>query len=350
MRDKALTAYSDLTRAVSARAVALVTALLVAGAGLAGPARAAGAAELAVPVARVPAIATADSVTRGVAVTGHVVIVSIDGLRPDAIDDTRMPVLTRLMRAGAWAREAKTIYPSKTLPSHTSMLTGVTPDVHGITWNDDQTGERGVVSVPTIFELARDAGLTTAAFFSKAKLRHLQKPGTLDHAQAPTGLQVVPATQTVEDASRYLRFRQPNLAFVHIAEPDAAGHSFGWMGMAYQAAVRRADSALGQLVAAADAAYGPGGYLLIVTADHGGSGRDHGSDHADDMQIPWIAYGAGIDPGVIDEPVRTMDTAATALWALGIRTLDDWSGVPIVAAFTPSARRSAESAVAAPAH
>ena len=283
------------------------------------------------------------------AITGHVVIVSIDGLRPDAIDDARTPNLQRLIREGAYTLEAETVYPSKTLPSHTSMLTGVTPEVHGITWNDDQTANHGVVAVPTIFELAREAGLTTAAFFSKAKLRHLEKPGTLDHTQAPTGLQVLPATQTVEDATRYLRFRRPNLTFIHIAEPDAAGHSFGWMGRAYNVAVRRADSALGRVVAAADAAFGAGSYLLIVTADHGGSGRDHGSEHADDMQIPWLAWGAGIEPGELQVPVRTMDTAATVLWVLGTAVPDGWSGAPVVTAFTPAAQLSAGSASRLPA-
>jgi arylsulfatase A-like enzyme len=275
---------------------------------------------------------------RSGAISSHVIIVSIDGLRPDAIEMFDAQTLRRLMREGAYSLEAETVYPSKTLPSHTSMLTGLTPAQHGITWNTDQTGEHGVVGVPTIFELARRKGFTTAAFFSKAKLRHLAKPGTLNHVQAPMGLSVYPATQTVEDATRYMRFRRPNLTFIHIAEPDAAGHSFGWMSFAYRAAVRRADAGVSRIIASADATFGPGGYTLIVTADHGGNGRDHGSDHADDMQIPWIAWGAGVAPGELTTPIRTMDTAATALWVLGIGEPAVWSGQPVAAAFTPQAR------------
>lgn len=276
------------------------------------------------------------------AVTSHVIIVSIDGLRPDAIQAFEARTLQRLMREGAWSLTAETIYPSKTLPSHTSMLTGLTPEQHGIMWNTDQTSAHGVVQVPTIFEMAKAQGFGTAAFFSKAKLRHLQKPGSLDHAQAPRGLEAMAATRTVEDAARYLRFRRPNLMFVHIAEPDVAGHTFGWMGGAYRAAVRRADGAVASLVAAADATYGRGGYTLIITADHGGSGHGHGSDHADDMQIPWIAWGTGVQPGEIGVQIRTMDTAATALWLLGVAPPPVWSGTAVVSAYTPAARQLAQ--------
>jgi predicted AlkP superfamily pyrophosphatase or phosphodiesterase len=274
-------------------------------------------------------------------ITNHVVVISIDGLRPDVIEVYEARVLQRMLREGAYTLDALTVYPSKTLPSHTSMLTGVPPDVHGITWNNDQTSEYGVVSSPTIFGLARSQGLSTAAFFSKAKLRHLQQPGTLDHTVAPRGLEVFMASKTVEAATRYMRFRQPNLIFVHIAEPDAAGHSFGWLTGAYRAAVRRADAAVGQLLSAADAAYGRGNYTVLITADHGGEGRGHGTDHDNDMQIPWVAWGAGVKQGKLTGPVGTMDTAATVLWLLGIDTPPVFHGTPVTAAFTEAAQELA---------
>jgi predicted AlkP superfamily pyrophosphatase or phosphodiesterase len=294
------------------------------------------AALLAVTLTAVAA--TYDDIPKAGAVASHVIIVSIDGLRPDAIETFEARTLQRMVREGAYTLEAETIYPSKTLPSHTSMLTGLTPEQHGITWNTDQTKARGVVDVPTIFELAKARGFTTAAFFSKAKLRHLEKPGSLDHSQAPSGLHTVPATETVADAVRYMQFRRPNLMFVHIAEPDVAGHTFGWMGSAYRAAVRRADAAVNQIVRGADATYGRGNYSIIVTADHGGNGHHHGSDHAEDMQIPWIAWGAGVLSGELPAGIRTMDTAATALWLLGIAEPGVWSGTAVAAAFTPGAR------------
>ena len=68
--------------------------------------------------------------------TRNVVVVSIDGLRPDAIITYSAPTLQRLMREGSYTLSARTIDPSKTLPSHTSMLTGQPPDRHGVLWNN----------------------------------------------------------------------------------------------------------------------------------------------------------------------------------------------------------------------
>ena len=276
------------------------------------------------------------------AVTDHVIVISIDGLRPDAIERFGAKRLQRMLREGAWSLEAQTIYPSKTLPSHTSMLTGVPPEVHGVTWNSDETDVRGVVEVTTVFEAAKQAGLSTAAFFSKSKFHHLQKPGTLDHTQAPDGWVHLLASQTVEDVVRYLKFERPNLLFVHIAEPDYAGHTVGWMSGIYGWAVRRADAAVGEVLAAADRAYGRGNYTVVVTADHGGHGRDHGSADPRDMTIPWIAWGKGVRPGQLPPGIRTMDTAATALWLLGVPIPEGWTGKPMAAAFDDAARRAAE--------
>jgi hypothetical protein len=232
-----------------------------------------------------------------------VVIVSVDGLRPDAIARFRADAMQGLMREGRWSLDARTILPSKTLPSHTSMLTGVPPDRHGITWNDDAVVGRGLVPVPTVFGVARRHGLHTAAFFGKAKFRHLMVPGTLDYAQAPTGWWGRwSARRTAYDVRAYLERTAraggpPHLLFVHLGEPDYAGHAVGWMSWLYGRAVRTADEALAVVLAAADAAYGRGGYTLILTADHGGHRRTHGSADSLDVTIPWVAWGAGRGAG-----------------------------------------------------
>jgi predicted AlkP superfamily pyrophosphatase or phosphodiesterase len=282
-------------------------------------------------------------------VSDHVIVISVDGLRPDAIAKYGARTLERLIHEGAASLEAQTISPSKTLPSHTSMLTGVPPEMHGITWNSDQTASRGTVEVPTLFELAKGHGFRTAAFFSKSKFHHLQKRGTLDHTEAPGGFVHLMATETVEAVTRYLEHASPNLLFVHIAEPDYAGHTVGWMSFVYGWAVRRADGGVAKVLEAADRSFGPGNYTVIVTADHGGHGRNHGSTDPQDMTIPWIIWGRGVSAGATElTGVRTMDTAATALWLLGVPLPADWAGRPVTTAFTAAARRAADAASAIP--
>lgn len=288
------------------------------------------------------AILFAAATGAGAQESGAVILISIDGLRPDAIEASGASILPRLMDEGAYTLTARTISPSRTLPSHTSMVTGVPPAEHGITWNDDRTESLGTVETPTVFRLAKAQGHTTAAFFSKSKLRHLAQPGALDHTQAPSGISVLSAAETTEQAIRYMERQRPSLLFVHLAEPDAAGHSTGWLGRIYRWAVRRADGAVGEIIRAAERTYGAGGYTVIVTADHGGHARTHGADSDDDMQIPWIVWGAGVQrTGVLTQPVSTMDTAATVLWLLGIDRPAGLTGQPVYEALSVSG--SAES-------
>ena len=72
---------------------------------------------------------------------------------------------------------------------------------------------------------------------------------------------------------------------------------------------------------------------VIVTADHGGHDTTHGSSLPEDMTIPWIVSGPGIRPGGLTTQVHTMDTAATAAFALGLPLPAEWDGVPVYEAF-----------------
>ena len=270
----------------------------------------------------------------------HVVIISVDGLRPDAIDRFGARTLQRLMREGSYTLRATTILPSKTLPSHTSMLTGVDVDVHRITWNTDAVDEHGHVDVPTVFGLAKARGYRTAAFFSKTKFHHLEAPNTIDYVRSPRGGifdgQWL-APKTLAEVTGYLErdAQAPNLLFVHIGEPDFAGHVYGWMSGMYGKAVRQADDAVAQVVARAEQRFGRGNFTVIVTSDHGGHGRSHGSADSRDTTIPWITWGKGVVPGApVPSTVRTMDTAATTLWLLGIESPSRWVGRAVASAYT----------------
>lgn len=285
------------------------------------------------PVASAPASAAAPQAApqRG-SLTDHVVVISIDGLRPDAIEKFGAGTLRRMMREGSYTLQARTIMPSRTLPSHTSMLTGAEPEEHGITWNRNLPDDHGHAAVPTVFGQASALGFHTAAFFSKGKFNHLAVPRTLNHSAVPDGNDHWSADRTVAGVEAYLERARPNLMFVHIGEPDYAGHRFSWMSWLYGRAVRKADGAVARVLEAADRAFGEGNYAVIVTADHGGHGWSHGSSDPRDVTIPWIAWGEGVRGGtVLPDGVRTMDTAATALWLLGVP--ESAVGEPVEGAF-----------------
>ncbi len=269
-------------------------------------------------------------------VTKHVVLVSIDGLRPDAIAAFKAPTLQKLAREGSYSLGASTIMPSKTLPSHTSMLTGEPPERHGVLWNNVLTADTDRIGQTTVFGVARSSGYATAAFFSKPKFQPLQQAGALDYSQAPGGwFGAWRSTRTVADVERYLSTAAPNLLFVHLADVDRAGHSSGWMSDSYGAAVADCDAAVGRLLTAAEHAFGQGAFTFIVTADHGGHGQDHGSDDPRDVTIPWIVWGRGVHAGELPAgSIRTMDTASTVLWLLGLDEPTEWAGSPVTRAFS----------------
>ena len=134
----------------------------------------------------------------------------------------------------------------------------------------------------------------------------------------------------------------PNVLFIHFAITDGMGHSYGWLSPQQFSVLFRADEALKQFLDELDARNLRNETLFIVTADHGGHGSTHGSNSPEDMTIPWIAAGPGIQSNkALTALVHTMDTAATAAFALGLSIPAEWDGVPVYEAFgLPVVRQS----------
>jgi predicted AlkP superfamily pyrophosphatase or phosphodiesterase len=269
----------------------------------------------------------------------HVFIVSIDQASPAVIALAKMPTLQRLATEGAHTWEAFTIVPSLTLPAHTSMLTGLGIQSHQVTWNDFDP-ERGFVKVPTIFSLAKKRGLVTAMVAAKVKFKTLQVPRTLDAFILPEN----PSAKNVAEAFASMVTRlKPNLCFIHFGDADAAGHKFGVRSPEKLQALADCDAALQMILDAIAAAGLSESSVVILTSDHGGHDRPpeenaslaargispqpgtHGSAETADVVIPWIAWGPSVKKGfALTAPVKTYDTAATALWLLGLPLPDNF--------------------------
>src|SRR3954463_15343089 len=100
--------------------------------------------------------------TRPIPQVERVMVISIDGLRPDLILRAKTPTLHKLFEGGSFTFYAQTIPIAITLPSHTSMLTGVSMEKHGVTWNDERYVKNPVYTkATTLFELAHSYGMTT---------------------------------------------------------------------------------------------------------------------------------------------------------------------------------------------
>jgi len=258
-----------------------------------------------------------------VPVVRRVLILSIDGLRPDAIDMVPMPNLQKLMQTSAYTLSAQTVYPSVTLISHASMLTGLCPAKHGVYWND-YIPENGIAEGTDLFDIAHAAGLETWMYVGKEKLKQITASTSL------TGF--VKGSDRDSELTDQLLAEFPEnfgVLFVHFATVDGMGHEYGWLSPEYLSVAFRADESLGRILAELDRRNLRNETLVIITADHGGHDTTHGSTMPEDMTIPWFATGPGIKPGPLTTTVHTMDTAATAAFVLGLDIPAEWDGVPV---------------------
>jgi predicted AlkP superfamily pyrophosphatase or phosphodiesterase len=264
----------------------------------------------------------------------RVLIISVDGLRPDAMLRARTPVLQNLMDHGSYTMWAQTTAVAVTLPSHVSMLTGVKPQKHEIEWNHDLPLATAVYpKVPTIFEFAKRAGYSTGMVAGKDKFDTLAKPGTIDRLWLPKE-EYVPDDVVCAETLRVIDEGAPDVLFVHLPTVDHVGHAEGWGSIAQRDAIAHADQVIGQIVAAINRVHHDDPLLIIISADHGGAGKTHGADDVRSRNIPWIAVGPDVKQNFdlttyADLTVRTEDTFATACDWLNIPLPSNLDGKPV---------------------
>jgi predicted AlkP superfamily pyrophosphatase or phosphodiesterase len=300
---------------------------------------------LAVAPARGPCAPTGNLPVRPIPQISRVLLISVDGLRPDLALRADAPAIRALMKRGSFSLWAQTTALAVTLPSHVSMLTGVPPSQHGVDWNSALPEKRGVYSAwPTLFEIARRAGYTTAMAAGKPKFTTLAKPGTLDWSFVPDS-SITPDLEVTDRAVGWIERSAPQVLFVHLPEVDSAGHGYGWGSPEQLAAIAGADRC--RLLDALEKRGVMDSTLVLVTADHGGAGRNHGPDDPRSRMIPWIAAGPGVraDYDLTGEEklsVRTEDTFATLAYVLGIASPRPVVGRAVLSIFTAAPERETQ--------
>jgi arylsulfatase A-like enzyme len=273
-----------------------------------------------------------------VAAIRRIVIVSIDGLRPDLLRRSRTPVMHDLIEHGSYTFWARTVDEGYTVPSHVSMLTGVVPSQHGVTW--DNHIKQAYPNVPTLFDLAHRAGYRTAIAVGKTKLIVLTRPGSLDHVFIADETQQ-DAFDVARHAAAFLRARHPpDVLFVHFADVDTVGHASGWGSRDQLQALEKVDQAVWIVRRALKQRGLAASTALILTADHGGLGRLHPPEHPESQFIPWIVAGPSVrehfDLTIIDGlHVTTMATFGTACALLGLELPDPIDGKPVLEILEP---------------
>jgi len=255
----------------------------------------------------------------------NAVVITIDGLRPDAISQANAPNLTSLIKEGAYTTVANTVDPPKTLPSHTSLVTGLVPKKH-LTFINEWVDGFGYTQFDTIFTIAKEEGFSTAMFAGKDKLNFIAAPGSIDKLEF---IEYSPSC-VKEISGRFIDYannRMPRVSLIHFPEPDITGHKNGWMSEEYMKSITRVDLEIGEIIKFLKKQGMYGKTFIVITADHGGRGTNHKVITPEVMTIPWLAIGENVKQNyAIKEQVYIYDTAPTVLKALGLPELKNIDG------------------------
>jgi hypothetical protein len=257
----------------------------------------------------------------------RVVLVSVDGLRADALERYDPPNLVRIAAEGAFSTTARTVVPSLTAPAHLSLFSSVPPSEHGI-YGDDIEYTEAMARLEPLFRVGVRRGLSTRAFVARSgPLETLETALQCKLAFGLDSLSLVEPDARViaEDALPTLADSGTRMVFVHIPDPDLAGHAYGWNSPEYRDAVLRADGAIGELFDALTEET-----LLMIVSDHGGGGsfgsHQHGSDDDEDVLIPMLLWGPRVVGGADVGAASILDAAPTLLWALGFAPPSGYEG------------------------
>ncbi|MFI5328861.1 MAG: alkaline phosphatase family protein [Candidatus Rokuibacteriota bacterium] len=243
--------------------------------------------------------------------TPLLLMISVDGLRPDYVTaadahGAKIPNLRRFLKEGAFAQGVVGVIPTVTYPSHTTLITGVSPATHGIFANlpfdplrENQQGWYWYsedIRVATLWDAAARAGLSTASvqwpvsvgarvtwnipeFWRSGApddaklLRAVSTPGLLAELEPelgpyPRALTVESDEQRAKWAARILEKKRPNLMTLHLIALDHVQHVTGPFTAEAMAVLERLDTVVGMLRTTAETV-APGGAHVAIVSDHG---------------------------------------------------------------------------------
>jgi arylsulfatase A-like enzyme len=255
----------------------------------------------------------------------RVLVVGIDGARPDAMEAANTPWFDFLRRHGAYTADARTQLngPTKSAPGWLSVFTGVSPARHRVVANGEYTNRDG--SHRTFAARAFDAGrrVVVSSAWPEITSNIVEPDVALERAFNfdATGATWLATRLRTTDADVYVQ---------HFDQVDGTGHGSGFSrdNPNYIVAIERVDALLGRLLdgVLARPNVAREDWLVVMTTDHGGRGNDHGPMDADNQTIWFLVAGTSIPPGALPAgQTSQMDVAPTVLRWIGVNQDPAWA-------------------------
>lgn len=270
----------------------------------------------------------------------RVVILGLDGIRPDGLAAARTPNIDRLFRRGVFSNTTLVEQSTGTWtqPSWTTLFSGGGQVQHGVTgnsWTNASTTEHAEGYrdaegyVPSVFSVLKDNGVNTAFYWNWSQLIKSYNPNAF------TDTNDVAEAKYEENFNRTADFLikhrdERSLVFLYDVHTDNTGHRKGWMSDAYLAAIGESDAAFGRLLSRLAGAGLLADTHFLFLSDHGGHDTTHGKRQPTDEIVPWGIVGPGIRRNVLlpkDATLNnTVNNSPILLRLFGVEQPNHWVG------------------------
>ena len=248
-----------------------------------------------------------------------IVLVVIDGLRSYSLEILDLPFVKELKKNSTFCLQANSVSPTLTLPCFTSMFHGVEPDRHRIMTNEWAPQIRPITG---LVEQLDDFGKRCVFFTTSEEIRDVCRCNHLEQYFCFNARKQENADgKAIGSAIAYIKESAPDFILIHLKGTDLSGHKYGYMSEKYLEIVQKDVSLLEEIYKTVKDEY-----HLIVTADHGGEGRNHGTDIPQNLLVPMFFCGSSFMKNKELDSCSIIDVAKTVASVLDVPFVRDWEG------------------------
>ena len=280
--------------------------------------------------------------TQAQPIANHVILIGLDGWAAHDFENAHdVPNLTSLMQGGAYSMHKRSVIPASSAINWASMFMGVGPEMHGYTTWGSKTPEVPSITTnsngifPTIFSVIREQRpeAETGCTFEWDGIKYLIDTLAISHVEFfKEGGKTLEAN--CDRIVQYILEKKPVFFAPCFDGIDGTGHEKGWYTEDYYNYLARVDQCVGRIVQALKDAGIFDDTVIIVTGDHGGHDKGHGTLDMRDMESPLVFYGKNVHVGQqMNEPMVQYDIAATIAYILDLKIPESWRGKPVRQAF-----------------
>ena len=269
----------------------------------------------------------------------RLLVIGIDGCRPDALATANTPNLDALIAEGAFSDTTRILghryQKNDTVsgPGWSSFLTGVWADKHGV--HDNKFEGRNYEAFPHFFKRIKQQfpNARTGSFVNWEPIdKYIVESADVRVAYPADGADDYAEKDTLlaKEASHFLRSEEPHVAMVYFGAVDETGHKHGFHPSVpeYIHAIEAIDEHVGTVVNAmkSRSGYAMENWLVLVSTDHGGKDKGHGGGH----EVPeilttfLIVSGQNAEKGTLKQPTYVVDLPVTGLTHLGVDISPSW--------------------------